>query len=245
MKHFLYGFHPIVSLLSSPEKIETIYLQKGRNDQRAKDVIALAEKQNVMIKKTALAELNEMTQSTNHQGIVAELRGISHLSESDLPTLLEALTHPALILILDGVQDPHNLGACMRSANAASVDMIITPKDKAVGLTPVVRKVASGAAEITPFVQVTNLARTIRYLKEQGVWVYGTSDQAEQSLYDMKLSGPIAWVLGSEGTGMRRLTQDLCDELVKIPMKGTVNSLNVSVATGVVLFETIRQQTPR
>jgi 23S rRNA (guanosine2251-2'-O)-methyltransferase len=159
-----------------------------------------------------------------------------------LKHLLVKLTVPPLLLILDGVQDPQNLGACFRSADAAGVHAIIAPKDKAVGLTPVVSKVACGAMETVPFVQVTNLARTLEMLKELGVWIYGAAGEAEKTIYQTDLKGPAAFVLGSEGDGMRRLTRETCDVLVKIPMFGTVESLNVSVAAGVVLFEAVRQR---
>ncbi len=160
----------------------------------------------------------------------------------ELETFLNSLNHPPFLLILDTVQDPHNLGACLRTANAAGVDALIIPKDKSVGLTDTVKRVACGAAEITPVFSITNLARTLEILKKRGIWLYGTSDRAHESLYDQKFSGPIALVMGNEGYGLRRLTQDLCDFHFKIPMHGTVECLNVSVATGVCLFEILRQR---
>jgi 23S rRNA (guanosine2251-2'-O)-methyltransferase len=183
-----------------------------------------------------------MAHEANHQGVIAFCQSTESYSEDDLQALLEGLDVPPFLLILDGVQDPHNLGACFRSADAAGVHAIIAPKDKSVGLTAVVSKVASGAAEAVPFVQVTNLARTLEILKEMGIWVYGAAGEAEQTLYQADLRGPIAIVLGSEGEGLRRLTRERCDVLLKIPMHGSVSSLNVSVATGIFLFEALRQR---
>jgi 23S rRNA (guanosine2251-2'-O)-methyltransferase len=164
------------------------------------------------------------------------------LDEGDLLDLVEGLGRPAFLLILDGVTDPHNLGACLRTADAAGVDCVVAPRDRAVGLTPVVRKVAAGAAETIPFAQVTNLARTLESLKQAGVWVVGTAGEATDELYTVDLTGPLAVVMGAEGDGMRRLTRETCDRLVRLPMAGGVESLNVSVATGVVLYEAVRQR---
>ena len=166
-------------------------------------------------------------------------------NEDDLFTLLESLHEPPFLLVLDGVQDPHNLGACLRSADAAGVHAVVAPKDRSVSLTETVRKIACGAAENLPFVTVTNLARTLKHLKEAGLWLVGTADESEQSLYDIDLTGPLALVMGAEGKGLRRLTRVTCDFLVHIPMAGTVECLNVSVATGVCLFEAVRQRTAR
>lgn len=160
----------------------------------------------------------------------------------ELENFLNSIDGAPFLLILDTVQDPHNLGACLRSANAAGVHAVIIPKDKSVGITDVVKKVACGAAEVTPVFQVTNLARAIEMLKEKGIWIYGTADDAETTIYQQDFKGPIALVMGNEGFGMRRLTRDLCDFLFKIPMYGTVECLNVSVATGVCLFEVVRQK---
>ena len=170
------------------------------------------------------------------------MRSTDVLNENDLWTLLDGLKNPPFLLILDQVQDPHNLGACLRSADAFGVDAVIVPKDHSVDLTPSARKVACGAAEAVPFIPVTNLARTMRELKERNIWLIGTADDAEQSLYDAKLTGAIAIVMGTEGKGLRRLTKENCDLLVKIPMHGTVESLNVSVATGIFLYEAARER---
>ena len=186
--------------------------------------------------------LDRLVQNGNHQGVIAYCKSASTYSEGDLKELLADLKEPAFLLILDGVQDPHNLGACFRSADAAGVHAIIAPKDRSVGLTASVSKVASGAAETVPFVQVTNLARTLEMLKEMGIWIYGAAGEAEQSLFKTDLKGSIALVLGSEGEGLRRLTRDTCDVLVKIPMHGSVSSLNVSAAAAVFLFEAVRQR---
>jgi 23S rRNA (guanosine2251-2'-O)-methyltransferase len=164
-------------------------------------------------------------------------------NEDKLFGILDTLTEPPLLLILDCIQDPHNLGACLRSANGAGVHAVITPKDRSVSITEVVRRVACGAAEKTPLVQVTNLARTMKELQQKGVWIVGTNLSATRSVFDSKLTGPLALVVGSEGEGIRRLTSDTCDELIRIPMHGTVESLNVSVATGICLFEAVRQRT--
>jgi 23S rRNA (guanosine2251-2'-O)-methyltransferase len=181
----------------------------------------------------------------NHQGVLAQCRAAAERTEGELPGLLASLSGPALLLVLDGIQDPHNLGACLRSADAAGAQAVILPKDNAAPITPVVRKVASGAAEVLPVFQVTNLARTLDELKDAGVWLIGAAGEAEQTLYDVDLRGPVALVLGAEGTGLRRLTREKCDHLARIPMAGTVESLNVSVATGIFLFEAVRQRGSR
>lgn len=167
---------------------------------------------------------------------------VEELNEDDLFGLISILNHPALLLILDSVQDPHNLGACLRTAAAAGADAVVAPKDRAVGITDTVRRIASGGAENVPFIRVTNLSRTLDQLKDTGVWIVGTSDKGVQSLYEIDLKGPIAIVMGAEGEGVRRLTQEKCDFLVRIPMKGKVDCLNVSVATGICLFEAVRQR---
>ncbi len=193
------------------------------------------------------SQLDRLADGERHQGVDRRARAARRAiprrsSRRRSKSLGDA---PPLLLVLDGVTDPHNLGACLRSADAAGVAAVIVPRDRAVGLTPVVRKVAAGAAETVPLVQVVNLARTLRELKERGVWLVGTADDAARTLYDVDLSGPTALVLGSEGEGMRRLTREACDELVSIPMAGAVESLNVSVATGVALFEAVRQRRGR
>lgn len=238
----VYGFHPVKHLLATnPTVIKRLYIAKAQFDQRWQTLIQYAEKQRVPIDYVAKQQLEQQFQVAHHQGIVAVCQAMAEYTESNLSDLLSACQQP-LLLVLDGIQDPHNLGACLRTANAAGVNIVIAPKNRAVGITPVVRKVAAGAAETTPFIQVTNLARTLRSLRERGIWLVGTSDQAIQSIYQATLTGPIALIMGAEGKGMRELTQKQCDQVVRIPMQGTVSSLNVSVATGICLFEIRRQR---
>lgn len=241
-KEYVFGLHAVEALLSKqPERVIRVCVFPDRSDKKLDAVVALARKLGMQVDQASRPELDRMTQDANHQGIVAYCHKARVYSEADLKTLLENLDVPPFLLILDGVQDPHNLGACFRSADAAGVHAIIAPKDKAVGITPVVSKVACGAAETVPFVQVTNLARTMEQLKESGVWLYGADAEAKQTLYQTKLSGSVGIVMGAEGSGLRRLTRELCDVLLNIPMHGSVSSLNVSVATGVFLFEVVRQ----
>jgi len=243
MQNLLFGIHTIEALLNkNPERMVRLYIQTGRQDQRIQQLLQLAKAKNIPHEIVDKHRLDRMTQEAAHQGVVAECHPTEVYSEADLFSLLSTLTTPAFLLILDNVQDPHNLGACLRSANAAGVHAVIAPKDKSVGLTPTVCKVASGAAETIPFVQVTNLARTMELLKEQGVWLFGADAEASQSLYQADFKGAVAMVLGAEGTGLRRLTRESCDVLLKIPMQGTVSSLNVSAAASIFLFEVVRQR---
>jgi 23S rRNA (guanosine2251-2'-O)-methyltransferase len=242
-QQYIFGLHPVQAVLENqPERVMRLCVLKGRHDQKMAALVDLAKEQGIAVELLPVQALDRMTDDENHQGIVAVCQQQRDYSESDLKSLLEGLDVPPFVLVLDGVQDPHNLGACLRSADAAGVHVVIAPKDKAVGITPVVSKVASGAAETIPFIQVTNLARTLEMLKEMGIWVYGAAGEATQSLYQTNLSGPIAIVLGAEGAGLRRLTRERCDMLLMIPMHGKVASLNVSVATGVFLFEARRQR---
>jgi 23S rRNA (guanosine2251-2'-O)-methyltransferase len=200
----------------------------------------MAESRGTRVMRVDEKRLDGMTHHARHQGVAARIEAVAlpaHIDE-----VLEALTEPALILILDGVTDPHNLGACLRVADALGVHAVIAPKDRAAGINATVSKVASGAAETVPYLAVTNLARSMRELKEQGIWIVGADERADNDLYSAKLQGPLAWVLGAEGEGMRRLTREQCDELVRIPMLGTVESLNVSVSAGICLAETRRQR---
>jgi 23S rRNA (guanosine2251-2'-O)-methyltransferase len=241
---FIFGFHAVEALLTKqPEKIIYLAILSERADQKMQMVIALAEQHGIQIKFMKRTALDQLTQNANHQGIVAFCQPARRYAEQDLPVLLQDITQPPFLLILDGIQDPHNLGACLRSADAAGVTAVIAPKDKSVGLTPTVCKVASGAAESVPFIQVTNLARTLRFLKEQAIWIFGAADDAKQTVYQTDLKVPLALVLGAEGDGMRRLTREHCDLLLRIPMQGAVSSLNVSVAAGIMLFEAVRQRT--
>jgi 23S rRNA (guanosine2251-2'-O)-methyltransferase len=240
--HWVFGIHAVEALLKrQPDSIEALYFQQGRKDERMETLHQLAATAGIASRYMSRDELDEMVRD-RHQGAVARTRGGRTLREKDLEQLLDSLDHQPLLLILDGVTDPHNLGACLRSADAAGVDAVIAPKDKSVGLNATVRKVACGAAEVIPFVQVTNLARALRDLQQRGVWLIGAAGEAEQSLYECDLKGPIALIMGAEGKGMRRLTREHCDHLVKLPMAGSVSSLNVSVATGVCLFEAVRQR---
>jgi len=240
----IYGLHAVGAILArDPDRVQRLWLQAGRRDGRIADVEERARAAGVAIATGAAAELDRMVDGAAHQGVVAEVRARDPLREDELPFLLEKVSGLPLVLLLDGVQDPHNLGACLRTADAAGVHAVVVPRDRASGLTPVVRKVAAGAAESVPFVQVTNLARTMKALKEQGLWIIGTEEEAACELYGADLKLPLAVVMGAEGRGMRRLTRDHCDFTVRLPMRGAVESLNVSVATGVVLYEALRQRT--
>jgi len=238
-----YGLHAVRVLLSrNPGRVRRVLVAGGREDGRHAEIRALAERAGVKVATTADGELDKLAEGGRHQGVVAEITPRSGDPETQLEEALEASVGPPLLLVLDGVQDPHNLGACLRSADAAGACAVIVPRDRAAGLTPVVRKVAAGAAETVPLVSVVNLARTLRDLKSRGIWLVGTDDTASSPLFVADLAGPLALVMGSEGEGMRRLTRECCDQLVSIPMAGTVESLNVSVAAGVALFEAVRQR---
>jgi 23S rRNA (guanosine2251-2'-O)-methyltransferase len=239
----VFGLHAVGSLLErDPARVSVLLALESRSDTRMTEVLQLAEKANVPVRRVSRRELDALVAGVSHQGVVAETGAAPGLGEKELPAFLEALEGPAFLLILDGVQDPHNLGACLRSANAAGVDAVIVPRDRSAPLNATARKVACGAAESLPVVRVTNLARTMRSIREAGVWVYGASGEAESVLYETDLSGPLALVLGGEGRGLRRLTREHCDGLLSIPMAGSISSLNVSVATGIVLFEARRQR---
>lgn len=240
-----YGIHAVRTLLTRyPHRVRQVWLmQGGEAVTRLQEVRVLAENAGLAVHASRAEELDRLAAGERHQGVVAEVAPRPGDPETQLEEALESLGDtPALLLVLDGVTDPHNLGACLRSADAAGVAAVIVPRDRAAGMTPVVRKVAAGAAETVPLVAVVNLARTLRELKERGLWLVGTSDDAQRTIYDVDLTGPTVVVMGSEGEGMRRLTRETCDELVAIPMAGAVESLNVSVATGVVLFEAVRQR---
>jgi len=238
----LFGIHSIEAVLNNePERILEIFALKGRDDKRMNEVISLARRHGVSVSFVAKKTLEDRADGESHQGIIANARTARVKTEADLDEIIAANDQPFL-LILDGVTDPHNLGACIRSADAAGVHAVIVPKDNAASLTPVVRKVACGAAETMPLIQVTNLARTMREIQQQGIWIFGTAGEAESAVYDAKLTGPIAIVMGAEGSGMRRLTREHCDHLVSLPMAGSVSSLNVSVTTGICLFEVVRQR---
>lgn len=247
---FLIGIHPVAAALASNRDsgklaITRLLLAREAQNPRALELEQLARQLGIKVEHLPRRELDRLSEGERHQDVLAEFSAASTGSESDLPRLLEGIEGVPLILVLDGVQDPHNLGACLRTAEAAGVNLVILPRDKSAGLTPVARRAAAGAAEVLDIVVVTNLARVLRLLKEQGIWLAGTADAAAQDIYRSDLTGPLALVMGSEGRGLRRLTAELCDYLVSIPMAGSVSSLNVSVATGVCLFEIVRQRSAR
>ncbi|WP_199609792.1 23S rRNA (guanosine(2251)-2'-O)-methyltransferase RlmB [Flocculibacter collagenilyticus] len=241
-QELIYGFHAVEAILArEPERFIEIYALKGRSDDRLNPLISKLRKFGVSVQFMTRKTMDDKSKGEQHQGIIARVKQGKQFNESDLDHILETKKSPFL-LILDGVTDPHNLGACLRSADAAGVDAVIVPKDKSAKITATTRKVACGAAETIPLIQVTNLARSMRTIQEAGVWITGTAGETDQHLFDVDLKGPTAIVMGAEGDGMRRLTREHCDQLVKIPMQGTVSSLNVSVATGICLFEVLRQR---
>jgi 23S rRNA (guanosine2251-2'-O)-methyltransferase len=241
---WIYGLHAVTAVLQhEPGRVQGVWVERQRHDARLRTLLAAADPQGIPIHQADRAELDHLSGHARHQGVLARcVVSAVPRTESDLPAVLRAVQGSALLLVLDGVQDPQNLGACLRSAEAAGVHAVIAPVDRAVGLTATVRKVACGAAETVPFIQVSNLARTLRVLQEQGLWLIGAAGEAEQTLYEMDFTGPVAMVLGAEEKGLRRLTRESCDHLARIPMAGQVESLNVSVAAGVFLFEAVRQR---
>ncbi|GAA3586669.1 23S rRNA (guanosine(2251)-2'-O)-methyltransferase RlmB [Gibbsiella greigii] len=242
MSEIIYGIHAVKALLErDPQRFLEVFILKGRDDRRLQPLIAELEATGIVIQVANRQWLDEKVEGAVHQGIVARVREGRQYQENDLPALLESTATPFL-LVLDGVTDPHNLGACLRSADAAGVHAVIVPRDRSAQLNSTAKKVACGAAESVPLIRVTNLARTLRLLKEMNVWVVGTAGEADHTLYQSKMTGPMALVMGAEGEGMRRLTREHCDELISIPMAGSVSSLNVSVATGICLFEAVRQR---
>lgn len=243
-EHYLYGIHAVLAALTNPHRtLKKLYINQERNDSRLQVLLDKAEQRGIAPEFLLTAVMNRRFPDVSHQGVVACVRPLPEYNESHLPQLLDSCKSKALILVLDGVTDPHNLGACLRTADAAGVDFVIIPKDKSASITPIVSKVACGAAESVPVVRVTNLARALSMLKTNGIWIYGAAGEAETSLYtiDSKTTS-IALILGAEGDGLRRLTRDLCDALFYLPMLGEVSSLNVSVATGVCLYEVVRQR---
>ncbi|MGA9619790.1 MAG: 23S rRNA (guanosine(2251)-2'-O)-methyltransferase RlmB [Serratia proteamaculans] len=242
MSEIIYGIHAVKALLDNdPQRFLEVFILKGRDDRRLQPLIAELEATGIVIQVANRQWLDEKVEGAVHQGIIARVREGRQYQETDLPKLLESVDTPFL-LVLDGVTDPHNLGACLRSADAAGVHAVIVPRDRSAQLNATAKKVACGAAENVPLIRVTNLARTLRLLQEMNVWVVGTAGEADHTLFQSKMTGPMALVMGAEGEGMRRLTREHCDELISIPMAGTVSSLNVSVATGICLFEAVRQR---
>jgi 23S rRNA (guanosine2251-2'-O)-methyltransferase len=242
-QYFLYGINTVLNLLqSAPQRVLVLYIDQRRQDKRSHDIEQLARQHGISIQSAEAGTFQKRLGEVTHQGVMVQVRPVAARAEPELYALLDTLNHPPLLLCLDEVTDPHNLGACLRSADAAGVDAVIVPKDNAATLTPTVSKVASGAAEFVAFFQVTNLTRCLRELKQRGIWCIGLSGNAEQSLYQTDLTGPLALVLGAEGKGLRRLTAETCDSLASLPMRGTVGSLNVSVTAGIALYEALRQR---
>ncbi len=243
-RELIYGLHAVTAVLQrDPARLLEIQVMEGaRKQARLAQILDEARAAGIAVHNATRDTLDELVKTGAHQGIIAWQKPTRPYNEHDLDGLLTGLSVPPLLLVLDGVQDPHNLGACLRTADAAGVHAVIAPRDRAVGLTPIVRKVASGAAESIPLIQVTNLARTLRELKDKGVWLVGADGEAEKDIYGAELRGPIAIAMGAEGQGLRRLTREHCDFLVRIPMAGSVASLNVSVAAGIFLFEALRQR---
>ena len=241
----VYGFHAVSARLRQrATSVREVYVAEGRQDARTRGLLDLVAARNLRLVLLPMDRLDRMIPGVRHQGVACSVDATA--PRWDVGEILDGLANePALLLMLDGVQDPHNLGACLRSADAMGVHMVIAPKDRSVGLTPVVEKVASGAAETVPYVMVTNLARTIQDLQSRGIFVIGLAGEADMPLAGADLSGPTALALGAEGTGLRRLTRERCDALIRIPMAGAVESLNVSVATGICLYEARRQRDSR
>lgn len=238
------GIHSVRNVLRhGAESITDAWIDSSRHDKRIKEILSELRRHRISCLQVSKQQIAELAPDINHQGVLIRTLAPAATSEAELPGILQQVEGPLLLLVLDGVQDPHNLGACLRTADAAGVHAVITPKDRSVGLTPVACKVASGAAERLPFIQVTNLARTLKMLADQfGVWIIGAAGEAQLSLYEIDLKTPTVLVMGGEEKGMRRLTREHCDQLVSLPMSGTVESLNVSVATGVALYEVVRQR---
>ncbi|MDP1672945.1 MAG: 23S rRNA (guanosine(2251)-2'-O)-methyltransferase RlmB [Burkholderiales bacterium] len=237
----IHGFHAVTSRLRQREgAVREIYIDASRRDQRARDLLEMAKSRGVRVIPVDAKRLDGMAGEARHQGVVAKVEPVR--MPTHIEDVLEELKEPPLLLLLDGVTDPHNLGACLRVADAMGVHAVIAPKDHAVGLNATVAKVASGAADSVPYLMVTNLARTMRELKDRDIWLIGADEHAKNDLYQIKLGGPLGWVLGAEGSGLRRLTRETCDELARIPMLGSVESLNVSVSAGICLAEARRQR---
>jgi 23S rRNA (guanosine2251-2'-O)-methyltransferase len=242
-EQYVYGVHAVAALLANRHRPKKkLYINQERTDNRLQELLNLAISENIPVEQLSTQKMNQRFAEFNHQGVVASAEALPDYSESDLPALLAAAKQPCLLLILDGVTDPHNLGACLRSADASGVDFVLIPKDKNASITPVVSKVACGAAESIPLVRVTNLVRAMEILKKEGVWIYGAAGEASETIYTIDLKSSVALVMGAEGEGMRRLTREHCDGLFALPMLGSVSSLNVSVATGVSLYEVLRQR---
>jgi 23S rRNA (guanosine2251-2'-O)-methyltransferase len=242
-KHHIYGYHAVNALFENPHRrIEKVMVVKDKQDKRMVKILEAANKRGIYVEHVTKESIDNTFPNANHQGVVAFATPAVQYSEKEIPDLLATCDKPLLILILDGVTDPHNLGACLRTADAAGVDFVIIPKDKNVGITPTVTKVACGAVEVIPIVRVTNLARVMKLLQNNGVWLYGAAGESAELIYSFDFSIDVAIVMGAEGKGLRRLTREYCDGHFALPMYGQVESLNVSVATAVSLYEVIRQR---
>ena len=242
---WIVGLNAVASALEhDAEHVREVLLEAGGKNPRIVEIEGNARRLGIDVRRVAGQALDGVAGGVRHQGAAARYAAARTWDEHELPALIEAANGRALVLVLDGVQDPHNLGACLRVADGAGAHAVIAPKDRAVGLNATAIKVASGAADTVPYVTVTNLARTLRELQERNIWCVGTADDAEKSIYDVDLAVPLALVLGAEGDGMRRLTRETCDVLASIPMHGSVESLNVSVASGICLYEARRQRSP-
>lgn len=237
----LAGFHAVhARVRQAPGSVREVFVAVDRRDKRMLNLMASVQSQGIACHEVDGKRLDQLAQGVRHQGVVALVEPLS--LAQDIDEVFDNMQAPAFLLVLDGVTDPHNLGACLRTADAAGVHAVIAPKDRAVGLNAVVERVSCGASQSVPYIMVTNLARQLRDLKDRGVWLIGTDERATQTLHGVDQRGAVAWVMGAEGAGMRRLTRESCDHLVQIPMAGSVESLNVSVASGVCLFETVRQR---
>jgi len=240
-RQILAGFHAVTARMRhASDSIREIYIEASRSDKRMQSLVDLAKQHEIKVIPVAPDRLDGLARGVRHQGVVA-VADPKQLAVN-VDDVLDVITEPAHLLILDGVTDPHNLGACLRTADAAGVHAVIAPKDRAVGLNATVQRVACGAADTVPYIMVTNLARTMRALKERDIWLIGTDDEATSDMHEVDAKGAVAWVMGAEGEGLRRLTRETCDQLVRIPMLGSVESLNVSVASAVCMFETVRQR---
>ncbi|WP_243050182.1 23S rRNA (guanosine(2251)-2'-O)-methyltransferase RlmB [Dyella sp. RRB7] len=243
---WIVGINPVEGALSNDaERVRELLVEQGQRNARVQELATRAKALNIPVHHRPREQLEKLAGEARHQGVVARYEAPPMGGENDLPALLEAAGQDALVLVLDGITDPHNLGACLRSAAAARATAVIVPKDRAVGLTPVVRRASAGGADRVPLIAATNLARVLRTLKDAGVWITGLAGDTDTSIYGIDMRGPVALVLGSEGEGMRRLTRETCDFVAKIPMPGVMESLNVSVATGIVLFEALRQRSEK
>lgn len=242
-KHYLFGLHAVHAAINNPLRtIHQLLINDERQDKRLQEIITLAKQKKIPVQAMNNKQLNQQFPDSVHQGVVAQIERIPEYQEKDLPYLIEAQSEKLFILLLDGVTDPHNLGACLRTADAAGVHFVIIPKDNSASMNATVSKVACGATETVPLIRVTNLARTIQMLQQAGIWIYGAAGEATQTIYELDVQGSLGLVLGAEGSGLRRLTREKCDGLFSLPMHGSVSSLNVSVATGISLYEILRRR---